>query len=203
MGAGKLPSCMSFPGAHACFLAFSSRLAPLFSPTRSLSLPHPGPPFLLFQNHVQALVQAIRENNPGRPIAADAVLGFPDLDATNAWLSNHSEQSLGAYHFSLNGTTGINYLLQVNSTMRLFAGNYQDPTFFSQVPLQVAADREIARLLWTQAGRAAAAFSYNMSVSQFAHPTTDSINIVGQAIGPFVFAANLFSFVLVVSMLLA
>ena len=41
--------------------------------------------------------------------------------------------------------------------------------------------------------------AWGVSTSMFAHPTTNSINVVGKAIGGFVFAANMFSFVLVVS----
>lgn len=37
----------------------------------------------------------------------------------------------------------------------------------------------------------------------FAHPTTNSINIVGKVIGGFVFAANLFSFALILSAVVA
>ncbi|KFM23420.1 ABC transporter A family member 2 [Auxenochlorella protothecoides] len=148
---------------------------------------------------VEAIVTGIRENNPGRPIPASAVLGFPSMDDVNSWLQNNKEQTLGAYHFSPNGSSGMDFLLQINSTVKLFRGLYQDPTFFSQVPLQVAAEREIARYLWQLAGRDAANFSWTISLSEFAHPTVDSINIVGQAIGPFVFAANLFGFVLLLS----
>ena len=41
--------------------------------------------------------------------------------------------------------------------------------------------------------------AWGVSTSMFAHPTTNSLNVVGKAIGGFVFAANMFSFVLVVS----
>lgn len=33
----------------------------------------------------------------------------------------------------------------------------------------------------------------------FAHPTTTQLNIVGGAMGPFVFATNMFTFVMLVS----
>jgi hypothetical protein len=87
---------------------------------------------------------------------------------------------------------------QVNSTTKYFKGNFQDPTFFAAVPIQAAADREIARFQWAAAGRTEP-LTWDVSTSQFAHPATGNINIVGQAMGPFVFAAGMFNFVLLVS----
>ncbi len=126
------------------------------------------------------------------------------------------------------------YPLQV----KFFKNSFQDPTFFAQVPMQVAAEREIARYYWQQVRRQVGAHKFSIcsnpslfdtqtsnpknlcpcpclcphplqsntpgelnwtvSTSQFAHPTVATINIVGQAMGPFVFAANMFNFVLLV-----
>lgn len=36
--------------------------------------------------------------------------------------------------------------------IKFFKGNYQDPVFFSMVPLQGAVEREIARYYWNQVG---------------------------------------------------
>ena len=52
--------------------------------------------------------------------------------------------------------------------------------------------------LQTRPAGAPADLGWQVSTTLFAHPTTNSINIVGQSIGAFVFAANMFSFVLVV-----
>lgn len=51
-----------------------------------------------------------------------------------------------------------------------------------------------------QAGRAGDAFDWSMALSIYAHPTTTERNIVGAAMGPFVFAANMFTFVMLVSL---
>ena len=51
-----------------------------------------------------------------------------------------------------------------------------------------------------QAGKGSA-LSWALSLSQFAHPATSSVNIVGQAMGPFVFAANMFAFVMLLAVL--
>ena len=60
---------------------------------------------------------------------------------------------------------------------------YQDPTFFAAAPLQAAVEREAARAQWEAAGKDPAVFQWEASVSQFAHPETGAINIVGQAMG--------------------
>lgn len=152
---------------------------------------------------IDIIVEGIRANNPGRPIPVNSTLGLPDIEATNSWLLEHPEQALGALHFTEVATPGeptsFSYVLQSNSTVKFFRNRFSDPNFFSQVPLQVAAEREIARYLWTESGSSPDDFSYTMSTSQFAHPTTSNINIVGQAMGPFVFAANLFNFVMLLA----
>jgi hypothetical protein len=90
------------------------------------------------------------------------------------------------------------FVLQVNSTPKFFKGNFQDPTFFANVPLQVSAEREISRYQWQTAGRDPSALNWDVSTSQFAHPLVGSVDIIGSAMGPFVFAANMFNFVLLV-----
>lgn len=112
------------------------------------------------------------------------------------------ERTTGGYHFQLTptatGGSDIGYVLQVNGTAKFFRGNFQNPTFFAGVPMQVAVEREIARYHWKQSGRPGE-LNWTISTSQFAHPTTGSINIVGSAIGPMVFAANLFNFIILLS----
>ena len=49
------------------------------------------------------------------------------------------------------------------------------------------------------AGKDAQALQWNVSYSEFAHPQVLDVNIIGSAMGPFVFAANMFNFVLLVS----
>lgn len=44
-------------------------------------------------------------------------MGFPTMDDVNTWLQNNKEQTMGAYHFSPNGSTGMDFLLQINSTV--------------------------------------------------------------------------------------
>lgn len=53
----------------------------------------------------------------------------------------------GALHFQQVNASVISYGLQTNSTPVARRGQYEDPTLKFQIPLQVAAEREIARSL--------------------------------------------------------
>lgn len=146
---------------------------------------------------VGTVVDGMRNNNPGRVIPSSAVLGFASIEDANSWLLGNPESVIGGVHFLLNepaaGST-LNYVLQVNSTTKYFKNRYQDPTFYAALPLQAAAERELARMATNGILK-----SWNASVSQFAHPTVGDLNIVGKTLGPFIFAANMFNFVLLVS----
>ncbi|RZB46700.1 ABC transporter A family member 2-like [Glycine soja] len=54
---------------------------------------------------------------------------------------------LEALHFSERNDIVISYDLQTNSTSLQQRGKYEDPTALFQLPLQLAAEREIARYL--------------------------------------------------------
>ncbi|GAB4824042.1 hypothetical protein N2152v2_011088 [Parachlorella kessleri] len=148
---------------------------------------------------VQGIVDSIRANNPGRPISPDAVQGFADIDSVNAWLLDNPERTTAIVHFQEQSSGALDFSLQTNTTLKFFKGNFQDPVFFSMVPLQAAVEREVARYYWAQVGRPADAFNWTMSLSIFAHPTTTELNVVGSAMGPFVFATNMFTFVLLLA----
>ena len=64
-----------------------------------------------------------------------------------------------------------------------------------QVPLQVATEREIARQQYSLAGQQGAFSDWTVRMKDFPHPALSSNSIVGQVIGPFMFAASMFSFV--------
>lgn len=56
-------------------------------------------------------------------------------------------QCAAALHFLERNATVISYGIQTNSTPVAKRGKYEDPTLKFQIPLQFAAEREIARLL--------------------------------------------------------
>jgi len=150
------------------------------------------------------IVDNMRKNNPSRPISEDSVIGFRSIDESNEFLRNNIEKVLGGVHFLFDEETAnpaaapIDFVLVSNVTVKLFRDQFQDPTFFFTVPMQVLTEKEIAAYQWRNAGKEGSV-DWNVSYSMFAHPTTQSVNIVGQAIGPFIFAANMFNFVLLMS----
>ena len=150
------------------------------------------------------IVEGIRLNNPGRAIPEQSVIGFESIEAANAYLLANPERVPGGVHFLVDdpaagaASDSVDFVLVSNTTVKVFKDQYQDPTFFFTVPMQVAVEREIASYQWRRAGKAGLV-EWNVSYSMFAHPTTQSVNIVGQAIGPFIFAANMFNFVLLMS----
>lgn len=66
---------------------------------------------------LQAIVTAIRNNNPGRAIPASAVRGFPSRDAANAYEAANPETVTGGLFFSRLAGGNIGFVLQSNSTV--------------------------------------------------------------------------------------
>ncbi|KAG2583666.1 hypothetical protein PVAP13_6KG229500 [Panicum virgatum] len=145
---------------------------------------------------VRGLVDAIRRNNPGRPIPADKVLGFRTPDDVDAWLFQNPMRCPGALHFQDINATQIKYGIQTNSTPVARRGTYEDPTFKFQIPLQVAAEREMARLLIGDPN-----FSWTVGFKEFAHPATETFSTIAQAGPTFFLAIAMFGFVFQISAL--
>ena len=75
------------------------------------------------------------------------VKSFKEKSEVDAWLLSNPMRCPGALHFSERNDTVISYGLQTNSTSLQRRGKYEDPTASFQLPLQLAAEREIARYL--------------------------------------------------------
>jgi hypothetical protein len=74
-------------------------------------------------------------------------MSFETPDDVDKWLLDNPMRCPGALHFTIKNATVISYGIQTNSTPVARRGNYEDPTFKFQLPLQIAAEREIARSL--------------------------------------------------------
>lgn len=75
------------------------------------------------------------------------VQSFRTQEEVDEWLFNNPMHCPGALHFLESNATIISYGIQTNSTPVSKRGEYEDPTFKFQTPLQLAAEREIARSL--------------------------------------------------------
>ncbi|KAK9805624.1 hypothetical protein WJX72_008643 [[Myrmecia] bisecta] len=147
----------------------------------------------------QAIVAAIKANNPGRVIPDAQVKGFADRAASNAFMSADPEKVIGAVHFAVISPTNIGFTLQTNSTTKFFKSTFQNRELFVQLPLQVAVERELSRRFFAAEGKTLDASAWSVAIRKFPHPVLTTGSVVGQVIGPFLFAANMFAFVLVIS----
>ncbi|XP_020104901.1 ABC transporter A family member 2-like [Ananas comosus] len=145
---------------------------------------------------VATIVAAIMRNNPGRSIPSDKVISFRNSDEVDAWLLSDPMHCPGVLHFVERNATVISYGIQTNSTAVARRGTYEDPTFKFQIPLQIAAEREIARSLIGDPN-----FSWMVGFKEFAHPATQTFSAVGQAGPTFFLAIAMFGFVFQISSL--
>lgn len=108
---------------------------------------------------MEELVRNIRLNNPGRTIPASKTRGFADMIAADDWLREHWSSVPAAVHFDLEklpsisvpegppdlksepAKLSIGYVLQTNSTVKFFKGEFEHPNLYVQLPLQVAVER--------------------------------------------------------------
>ena len=81
------------------------------------------------------------------PLSLLQVKSFKDKAAVDEWLLKNPMHCPAAVHFTEKSDTIISYGIQTNSTTENLRRKYEDPTDAFQLPLQLAAEREIARYL--------------------------------------------------------
>ncbi|XVF50157.1 hypothetical protein PTKIN_Ptkin04bG0073300 [Pterospermum kingtungense] len=139
---------------------------------------------------VDTIVTAIRQNNPGRPIPDSKVKSFRTPAEVDEFLSNNRMHVPGALHFEEVNASVISYGLQTNSTPLAKRGQFEDPTLKFQIPLQIAAEREIARSLIGDPN-----FRWTVELKEFPHPAMQTLSTIA-IVGPtFFLAIAMFSFV--------
>ncbi|XP_008240189.1 PREDICTED: ABC transporter A family member 2-like isoform X2 [Prunus mume] len=148
-------------------------------------------------SRIQTIVHAIMANNPDRPIPSSKVKSFRTKDEVDTWLYSNPMHCSGALHFVERNATVISYGIQTNSTPVKARGQYEDPTFKFQIPLQIAAEREIARSLIGVPN-----FSWVLSLKEFAHPAREAYAELTDVVPVIFFAASMFGFVFQMSSLI-
>ncbi|KAL6183259.1 hypothetical protein ACLB2K_044670 [Fragaria x ananassa] len=142
-------------------------------------------------SRIRSIVSAIMANNPNRPIPASKVKSFRTPAEVDEWLYNNPLYCPGALHFVERNATVISFGLQTNSSSVKKRGQTENPTFKFQIPLQIAAEREIARSLIGDSK-----LSWVVAFKEFAHPAMMKPPSAMNDIGPrFFFAASMFGFV--------
>lgn len=154
---------------------------------------------------VEKVVAAIMSSN-SPAIPANRVQGFANSDAMDAYLfANKQTVSAGVEFFPKRDTTsallGIDFGLQLNGTVKYVRGEFEDPNFYIQMPLQVAVERSIARYLYTNKFPNAQPtdLQWDIQTSEFAHPAVSPFSYVGVISPTFLLAAAMFTFVIQVS----
>ncbi|URD75953.1 ABC transporter [Musa troglodytarum] len=87
---------------------------------------------------------------------------------------------------------------KTNSPSVAKRGKYEDPNFKFQIPLQVAAEREISRSLIGDPN-----FEWVVRFKEFAHPAIETFSVVAQAGPTFFLAIAMFGFVFQISYLVS
>ncbi|KAF3783029.1 ATP-binding cassette sub-family A member 3 [Nymphaea thermarum] len=146
---------------------------------------------------ISAIVHSIMKNNPGRPIPSHKVKSFETASEVDQWLYGNPMHCPGTLHFFERNSTVISYGIQTNSTTVAKNWNFEDPTFKFQIPLQIAAEREIARSLIGDDH-----FNWTVGLKEFAHPALELLSAVGGSASLFL-AAALFGFEFQMSSLVA
>ncbi|KAK4842799.1 hypothetical protein QYF36_000224 [Acer negundo] len=155
---------------------------------------------------IQKIVDGIMNNNPGRKIPPHKVKSFKTKGEVNNWFIKNPLSSPGALHFEERNASVISYGIQTSTTQSQLENNRlnlpEDPTFDFQIPLQIAAEREIARSLVGDPN-----FIWVVGLKEFAHPAwklvyenqftkEDKISATDIGMGPtFFLAIAMFGFV--------
>ncbi|KAL5703110.1 ATP-binding cassette sub- A member 2 [Ranunculus cassubicifolius] len=147
---------------------------------------------------IATIVSRIMKNNPGREIPPHKVRQFRTPAEVDNWLFHDPMRCPGVLHFVERNATVISYGVQTNSSAVAKRGRYEDPAHKFQIPLQVAAEREIARFLIGDPN-----FSWIAAFKEFVHPAEETFSAVG-TMGPIFFLAiAMFGFIFQIGSLVA
>ncbi|GAB2248821.1 hypothetical protein Droror1_Dr00012180 [Drosera rotundifolia] len=111
------------------------------------------------------IVRGIMGKNPGRLIPDHKVKSFATEEEVDQWLFAFPQYTPVVLHLEQQNATVISYGIETNTSTPNWKGRYEDPTFKFLVPLQVAAEREIARLLLGDGN-----FNWTVGLKKYPHP---------------------------------
>ncbi|KAL2935162.1 ABC transporter A family member 2 [Bienertia sinuspersici] len=144
--------------------------------------------------YANEIVSRIMANNPGRPIPSFKVRSFRTPAEVDAWLFTNPLRCPGALHFVEKSANVMSYGLQTNYTSATKRDKSENPTLKFIVPLQIAAEREIARSLLADQN-----FSWTVGLKEFPHPAAtfeDRSSSGFEVLAPlFLFTVAMFPFI--------
>ncbi|KAF4375889.1 hypothetical protein F8388_004979 [Cannabis sativa] len=119
-----------------------------------------------------------------KKLYSKGVRSFRTANEVDDFLFKNPMTCPGALYFVERNATVISYGVQTNSTTLAKRGTFEDPTFKFQIPLQIAAEREIARSLIGVPN-----FSWIVTLKEFAHPALEIFSALA-SVGPSFFLAT-------------
>ncbi|QDZ21953.1 ABC transporter A [Chloropicon primus] len=149
--------------------------------------------------YVKEVVESVIVSSGSRP---GRFLGMETAAEMDAWLDANKERAQATVFLDVEMVggkpTGIDYDLQTNSSVRYFKNEFQSPNFFSQVPVQVAIERESTKMLARYkygSSSSQADISWSVGVNSFAHPPMVIESRIPEFAAPFLYAVGMFNFV--------
>lgn len=143
---------------------------------------------------IDRVMSGILQNNDP-PIPESSVRGFADASEIDPYLLSNPQTVLAAVVFTLSDPqtpATMSFSLQTNTSVQWFKGEWQDPNTYVQLPLQVAVEREITRVLTGGTTN----YTWDVSIAEFPHPAATSSSMAGAIAPTFFFASIMFQFVL-------
>lgn len=136
-----IPRCSLKGNRTSCFT-----LAYVPAPSNEYLIDPNSLPSLANLSAIQTIVTRIAaNNNPAFPLSE--VIGFKTAADLDTFLLANTELIQAGLLFNYRTSSSISFTIQQNSTVQTVRGRFQNVNFLIQVPLQVAAEREISRFV--------------------------------------------------------
>lgn len=142
---------------------------------------------------VDELVNIIRtENNPVIP--EDRVLGLRNQTEVDDFLVANPEIVMVVLHVISIDNKTLDYMIQLNGTVRFFKGRWEDPNLYLQLPMQRAVERAFAIMVTKNPN-----LEWSVNYRDFPHPVLTQESTVGRVAPVFILASLTFNFVMLLT----
>lgn len=139
---------------------------------------------------IDNLMNGVAQSNiPEIPLSQ--IRSFANGSTMDDYLLEHPNTVIAAVDFAMDNPTSIGFSIQTNSSVQWFKGRFQDPNLYAQLPVQVAVERQIFKLIAQEPK-----VTWDVSVTPFPHPSSKSPSAIANFAPTFIFASMAFNFVI-------
>jgi hypothetical protein len=139
---------------------------------------------------IDNLMKSVAQSNiPEIPLSQ--VRSFANGSTMDTYLLEHPNTVIAAVEFAIDNPTSVGFSIQTNSSVQWFKGRFQDPNLYAQLPVQVAVERQIFKLIAQEPK-----VTWDVSVTPFPHPSSKSPSAIANFAPTFIFASMAFNFVI-------